>query len=74
MIHILIRKVVFSVSIREYVINNLRYEMKNCSVEGCDGNYYSKGYCSKHYMQIKLYEKILERTKFDPNEFIIERD
>ena len=48
--------------------------MKICSVEGCNGKYYAKGYCSKHYQQIKRHSKILERTIFDLNEFIIHSD
>lgn len=44
--------------------------MKLCCVEGCNGKYHAKGYCSKHYKQIKRYGHILERTKYDSNEII----
>ena len=51
----------------------MRAKMKTCSVEGCGGKYNCKGYCQKHYVQMKLYGKI-ERTRFDPNDFIIDCD
>jgi len=44
--------------------------MKVCSVEGCNRKHHAKGLCEKHYMQIRLYGKILERTMFDKNEII----
>ena len=40
---------------------------KICSVEGCDKQVIAKGYCSKHYNQIRKYGKILENTSADPN-------
>lgn len=43
---------------------------KTCSVEGCNNKHLAKGYCDKHYKQIKKYGRILERTRFDPNEII----
>lgn len=46
---------------------------KTCTVEGCNGKHCAKGYCNKHYKQMKRYGHILERTKFDLNE-IIEHD
>jgi len=48
--------------------------MRICSVENCEEKHIAKGYCSKHYMQIRLYGKILERTIFDPNEFFVDGD
>lgn len=30
--------------------------------------------CGKHYMQYRRYGKVLNRTKFDPNEIILESD
>ncbi len=45
--------------------------MKFCSVEGCGGKHNCKGYCQKHYVQVKKYGGIV-RTRFVPNEFIIE--
>jgi hypothetical protein len=41
-----------------------------CSVEGCNNKHLAKGYCTKHYKQFKKHGRILERTKFDPNEII----
>ena len=41
-----------------------------CKVSGCNNKLLAKGYCSKHYQQIRLYGKILDRSKFDPNEII----
>lgn len=48
--------------------------MKECKVEGCTGEYLAKGYCGKHYYQIQRHGKILERTIYDPNEFVFEND
>ena len=45
--------------------------MKNkCKVLGCDGIYRGKGYCRRHYYQIKRYGHILSRTTSEPNEII----
>lgn len=44
--------------------------MKTCSVEGCNGKHLAKGYCSKHYAQVKKHGRILDRTIYDPNEII----
>lgn len=41
-----------------------------CKVKGCNLGIRSLGYCSKHYKQIHRHGKILERTSYDPNEFI----
>ena len=46
--------------------------MKNCSVEGCNRLYSCLGYCNKHYQQMRLHGKILERSIKDPNTFIID--
>jgi hypothetical protein len=46
--------------------------MKLCSVERCCRKHYALGYCQRHYRQIQNYGTILERTKLDPNEIIIE--
>lgn len=40
-----------------------------CKVEGCEGKYKTKGYCAKHYQQIRIGGKIFERTIFDKNEY-----
>jgi len=48
--------------------------MRLCSVEGCGRTQYCKGYCRRHYQQYKIHGKILERTRIDPNEFIIDGD
>lgn len=43
---------------------------KTCSVEGCNGKHLAKGYCDKHYRQIRKYGHILERTIYDKNNVI----
>lgn len=48
--------------------------MRICSVEGCNRKHLIGGYCNKHRLQIRYHGKILERTKFDPNEFIKDED
>ncbi|MBW1813055.1 MAG: HNH endonuclease [Deltaproteobacteria bacterium] len=45
--------------------------MRVCKVEGCDRKHSAKGYCGRHREQVRLYGKILERTRSDPNEIII---
>ena len=45
--------------------------MKICKVEGCNNKHYAKGYCSKHYTQLRRHGEILDRTKYDSNEIII---
>ena len=44
--------------------------MKICQVDGCNNKHRCKGYCDKHYRQIRTYGRILDRTKYDPNEII----
>lgn len=44
--------------------------MKECNVKGCNNKHHAKGYCSKHYTQVRRYGKVLNRTKYDPNEII----
>jgi len=34
---------------------------KKCSVVGCEQNAFCKGFCSKHYQQIKFHGKIQEK-------------
>lgn len=41
-----------------------------CIVEKCEEQHYALGYCSKHRSQYKTHGKILDRTRFDSNEFI----
>lgn len=48
--------------------------MKTCCVEGCNNKHLAKGYCDKHYKQIKKYGKILDRTRYDLNEIVIHGD
>lgn len=45
-----------------------------CQVEGCDQEHHAKNYCNNHYRQFLKHGKILKRTMFDSNEFIIEDD
>lgn len=49
-------------------------ELRECKVKNCSGNYYSKGYCEKHYQQVRKHSRILERTVYDPNEIVINDD
>ena len=46
--------------------------MKICKVEGCNGKHCAKGLCQKHYYQYKRHGHILEHTRFDKNEIIID--
>ena len=49
--------------------------MRICSVEGCNNNkHLTRGYCDRHYRQIRIYGEILERTSFDSNEIVIYED
>ena len=39
-----------------------------CKAPGCDKPVYAKGYCNKHYNQIRVHGKLrpdLERTRYD---------
>jgi len=46
--------------------------MNKCKVEGCENKHKAKGYCEKHYMTFRKYGKILERTTFTPNDYVIQ--
>jgi hypothetical protein len=37
--------------------------MKKCSVDGCNGAHKAKGFCNKHYQQVKVHGKILEPNR-----------
>jgi len=45
--------------------------VKTCKVENCSLKHQAKGYCQKHYYQIRKYGKILTRTNSDPNDYVI---
>lgn len=47
--------------------------MKICSVEGCNCKTANNSveWCSKHYMQIRKYGKILSETIFDKNKIVV---
>ena len=47
---------------------------KICSVSNCGKISHSRGYCQRHYRQIRLYGKVLERTMHDRNDFKIIND
>lgn len=52
-------------------------EIKRCSICGSTTKVCNTKIgllCSKHYLQYKRYGKIKSRTKYDPNEFVIEKD
>lgn len=44
--------------------------MRICKVKNCENEDWRRGYCSKHYSQIRKYGKILKRTIYDKNEII----
>lgn len=48
--------------------------VKMCSVSGCKNKYYGKGYCEKHYAQIRKNGYILPSVIYDQNVYIIEGD
>lgn len=48
--------------------------MSHCSVSGCERKHNAKGYCMKHYCQMKRYGHVLQRSLKDENEIIIEGD
>lgn len=43
-----------------------------CKITGCDKDNYGNGLCRKHYMQMRIYGKIKERTHLDNNEFRVD--
>ena len=45
--------------------------MKTCKVDGCNNKHLAKGYCNKHYRQMRRHGEILDRTRFTPNEIVI---
>jgi hypothetical protein len=42
--------------------------MKTCKI--CNNKHCARGYCKKHYYQLYNHGKLLQRTRFDPNEFV----
>lgn len=42
---------------------------KKCLVVGCQSNAFCKGYCSKHYQQIKFHGKIKEKEELYIDKF-----
>jgi len=48
--------------------------IKICKVKGCNQKFYAKEYCKRHYDQMRKHGKILNRTIYDPNEFVIKND
>lgn len=44
--------------------------MRICKVKNCSVKHGAKGYCQKHYEQMKRHKKILERTIYTPNEIL----
>lgn len=57
------------------MIESEEIKIKYCSI--CNSTkrvskYEDKFYCGKHYLQLKRHGKILERTRYMPNDFIIE--
>ena len=52
--------------------SNLSKPVIICNVEDCNSVFFAKGYCQKHYWQQHRHGKIMDRTIYDPNEFIID--
>lgn len=51
---------------------NKKNKYKNiCSIKGCNNPACGK-YCNKHYHQLKRYNHIKDRTRFDKNEIIVD--
>ena len=48
--------------------------IKLCKERGCDTKTKANGYCNKHLKQIIKFGKIIKRTKYDLNEFMIDGD
>lgn len=48
--------------------------MSQCSVYGCSGKHNARGFCMKHYCQMKRFGKILPRSLKDKNEMVIDGD
>jgi hypothetical protein len=46
---------------------------RTCSVEGCNNKHYGKGYCNKHYQQIKKHGTIFKSYR-DQNDFVVYDD
>ena len=44
--------------------------MKKCQVEGCNNKHCAKGYCQKHYYQMKRCGKATARNRLSKNEII----
>lgn len=42
-----------------------------CKIEFCNNVSCTQGMCGKHYQQIQKYGCISERTKYDPNEYVV---
>lgn len=49
-------------------------DMRTCKIPECKRKHLAKGYCRKHYKQMRRYGKILKRTILIPNEFIVKED
>lgn len=50
---------------------------QGCKVEGCERKHHIYGYCERHSQQIKKYGEIkgnVKKTKFDPNDFVIDKE
>lgn len=45
-----------------------------CSIKGCEDNFYAKGYCKRHYQQIKRNGMITNYTIHRKNNYIVENN
>lgn len=57
-------------TIEQYKKVKIKSENK-CRVKGCTDLFHAKGYCQKHYNQFIQFGQIPNRTRFTPNEIII---
>jgi len=48
--------------------------MRLCKVEGCGMKHFAKGYCVRHYLQIKRFGRVVEKNTRTPNEIILYND
>ena len=48
--------------------------MRTCKLDWCNGKHHSKGYCQKHYTQIKRRGHIFRYGRKEPNKVVFEED
>lgn len=48
--------------------------MAECSVHECNRDILAKDFCAKHYKHLYRYGYILEKTRYDKNEYVVDGD